>query len=122
MDFQQHPLRSRVLAELHARPFAPLSPPTRILHFAGPSKAPDAIERLRGWREELAANRLQAVEPPHGDWSAASGFELGQKIDVAIGMETSGSKVPFEKSRWAADNTIAIRGYELRAPDAKAEK
>jgi hypothetical protein len=42
--------------------------------------------------------------------------QLGQKIDVAIGMETSGSKVPFEKSRWAADNTIALRGYELRAP------
>jgi len=48
--------------------------------------------------------------------------QLGQKIDVAIGMETSGSKVPFEKAGWAADNTIAIRGYELRAPEAKSDK
>jgi uncharacterized membrane-anchored protein len=52
MDFQQHPLRSRVLAELHARPFAPLSPPTRILHFAflnegdNASAAAEALDRF----------------------------------------------------------------------------
>lgn len=41
---------------------------------------------------------------------------LGQKIDVAAGMECSGSKVPGEKSRWSADSTIILRGYELKAP------
>ena len=50
-----------------------------ILHLAGPPNAPDAIERIRGWRDELAANRLDVVEPPHGDWSAASGYELGPR-------------------------------------------
>jgi len=29
-----HPLRAAVLSEMHARPFAPLSPPCRVLHFA----------------------------------------------------------------------------------------
>ena len=35
----------------------------RILHVAGPQRAPDATERARGWRDELAAHRLAAVEP-----------------------------------------------------------
>jgi uncharacterized membrane-anchored protein len=29
-----HPLRAAVLAEVHARPFTPIEPPRRILHFA----------------------------------------------------------------------------------------
>jgi uncharacterized membrane-anchored protein len=29
-----HPLRERILAEVHARPFAPIEAPRRILHFA----------------------------------------------------------------------------------------
>ena len=59
---------------------------TRILHLAGPLRAPDAIERIRGWREELVGNRLEVIEPPHGDWSAASGYELGMRLDVEPGM------------------------------------
>jgi uncharacterized membrane-anchored protein len=33
-QFADHPLRARVLAEVHARPFVPVSAPKRILHFA----------------------------------------------------------------------------------------
>ncbi|WP_026606431.1 DUF3422 family protein [Methylocapsa acidiphila] len=32
--FTEHPLRDRVLAEVHARPFVPIEGPKRILHFA----------------------------------------------------------------------------------------
>ncbi|WP_374547888.1 DUF3422 family protein, partial [Rhodoblastus sp.] len=32
--FEQHPLRARILGELHARPTRPLDSPARILHFA----------------------------------------------------------------------------------------
>jgi DNA-binding LacI/PurR family transcriptional regulator len=56
---------------------------SRILHVAGPANATDAIERIRGWRDELAAHRLDAVEPMHGDWSAASGYDIGLALDVA---------------------------------------
>ena len=56
----------------------------RILHLAGPSTALDAIERVRGWRDELAAHRL-ASEPVVGDWTAASGYRLGLELDVAPG-------------------------------------
>lgn len=31
---REHPWRTRVLAELHARPFAPLKTPCRVLHYA----------------------------------------------------------------------------------------
>ena len=56
---------------------------SRILHVAGPLRSPDAIDRVRGWRDELAAHRLPAVDPVHGDWSPASGYDLGRSLDVA---------------------------------------
>ncbi len=59
---------------------------TRILHVAGPANAPDALERVRGWRDELAAHRLETVPPVHGDWSAASGHRLGSELDVRPDM------------------------------------
>jgi DNA-binding LacI/PurR family transcriptional regulator len=58
---------------------------TRILHVAGPPTALDAIERVRGWRDELAAHRLELAAPVFGDWSAESGYRLGLELDVAPG-------------------------------------
>ncbi|MES2092925.1 MAG: LacI family DNA-binding transcriptional regulator [Actinomycetota bacterium] len=55
----------------------------RILHLSGPSTAPDAIERLRGWRDELAASRLVAEEPGHGDWSPVTGYRYGSSLELA---------------------------------------
>ncbi|MFV0285888.1 MAG: LacI family DNA-binding transcriptional regulator [Demequina sp.] len=57
----------------------------RVLHLAGPAQASDATERERGWRDELAERRLEAVEPLRGDWSARSGYEVGERLDVAAG-------------------------------------
>ncbi|WP_166866087.1 MULTISPECIES: LacI family DNA-binding transcriptional regulator [unclassified Salinibacterium] len=58
---------------------------TRILHTAGPARNPDAVERERGWRDELSARRLEIIEPTRGDWSAASGFEVGTHLDIRPG-------------------------------------
>ena len=33
-QFRQHPLRGRLLAEMHARPFSPLTAPHRVIHLA----------------------------------------------------------------------------------------
>lgn len=64
MSLVHHPDRSRVLEELHARPFAPASTPYRALHFAFHVTAEEAeqdracVERLaaetkpRGWLED----------------------------------------------------------------------
>jgi DNA-binding LacI/PurR family transcriptional regulator len=58
----------------------------RILHIAGPRDALDAIERVRGWREELASHRLEIAIPEFGDWSAGSGHRIGTQLDVEPGM------------------------------------
>jgi len=58
---------------------------SRVLHLGGPRTALDAIERLRGWRDELAVHRFETVQPIFGDWSAASGHRLGAELDVRPG-------------------------------------
>lgn len=42
---------------------------------------------------------------------------LGQTIDLAVGMECD-SKAYVGKSRWAADSTLPIRGYQISDPPA----
>lgn len=51
-----------------------------IAHLAGPTFSPDAIERSRGWRDELAASNLVAQAPGVGDWSPASGYQFGKSL------------------------------------------
>jgi DNA-binding LacI/PurR family transcriptional regulator len=58
---------------------------TRSLHLGGPPHNPDTLERERGWRDELIAHHLDIVEPPHGDWSAESGYRLGPELGVEPG-------------------------------------
>jgi DNA-binding LacI/PurR family transcriptional regulator len=85
---------------------------TRILHLAGPNRAPDALERIRGWRDELAERRLQVVEPRHGDWSAASGHAIGREIDVE-----PGSAVFVANDHMAIGLLSALRERGLRVPE-----
>ena len=85
---------------------------TRILHLAGPPRAADAIERIRGWRDELAAHRLEVVEPRHGDWSAASGYELGRDLDVE-----PGTAVFVGNDHMAIGLFSALRERGLRVPE-----
>jgi DNA-binding LacI/PurR family transcriptional regulator len=51
-----------------------------VHHIAGPASTFDAHERIAGWR--LALQEVQAPEPAllAGDWSAASGYEIGNRI------------------------------------------
>ncbi|WEK12689.1 MAG: LacI family DNA-binding transcriptional regulator [Candidatus Microbacterium phytovorans] len=85
---------------------------TRILHLAGPPSNPDSLERLRGWRDELAARGLVAVDPPHGDWSAASGFQIGSSLDVG-----RGTAVFAANDHMAIGLVSALRTRGLRVPD-----
>lgn len=84
---------------------------TRIRHLAGPVRAPDALERIRGWRDELAERRLEIVEPAHGDWTAASGYRLG--LDLAI---EAGSAVFVSNDHMAIGLLSALRERGLDVP------
>ncbi|MCK6066297.1 MULTISPECIES: LacI family DNA-binding transcriptional regulator [Microbacterium] len=85
---------------------------SRILHVAGPPRNPDALERVRGWRDELAARRLVAEEPRNGDWSAASGYELGRELDLG-----SGTAVFVGNDHMAIGLLSALRGRGLSVPE-----
>ena len=53
---------------------------TAIAHLPGPPDWLDAAEREAGWRDEVAASRLQAGPVLAGDWSAASGYAAGRRL------------------------------------------
>jgi DNA-binding LacI/PurR family transcriptional regulator len=85
---------------------------TTILHLAGPPEYPDAIERVRGWRDELAANRLEVVDPLHGDWSPQSGYDLAGSLGVEPGMS-----VFVGNDHMAIGLLSALRDRGLRVPE-----
>ena len=85
---------------------------TRILHLAGPTRAPDALERIRGWRDELAERRLEIAEPRHGDWSAESGHRVGLELDIA-----PGSAVFVGNDHMSIGLLSALRERGLRVPE-----
>ena len=85
---------------------------TRILHLAGPATAPDAIERARGWSDELAAHRLELTEPAYGDWSAASGHRLASAWDVG-----PGTAIFVANDQMAIGVLSALRERGLRVPE-----
>lgn len=85
---------------------------TRILHVAGPSRAPDAIERVRGWRDELAARTLEMIEPRAGDWSAASGHRIGSDLEIE-----PGSAIFAANDHMSIGLLSALRERGLRVPE-----
>ena len=85
---------------------------THILHLAGPKNALDAIERSRGWRDELAAHRLDIAVPDVGDWSAASGYRLGSQLDIE-----PGSAVFVGNDHMSIGLLSALRERGLRVPE-----
>ncbi|WP_125129913.1 LacI family DNA-binding transcriptional regulator [Microbacterium sp. 10M-3C3] len=84
---------------------------TRILHIAGPPRNPDALERIRGWRDELAARGLVAAAPVHGDWSAASGADIGGSLPLE-----PGDAVFVANDHMAIGLLSALRGRGLDVP------
>ena len=84
----------------------------RVVHLAGPRNAPDATERIRGWRDELAEHRLEIATPVFGDWSAASGYRLGMELDIA-----PGDAVFAANDQMSIGLLFALRERGLGVPD-----
>jgi len=51
-----------------------------VVHLAGPQDWIDGRERVRGWRDELAAAGLSSGTPIDGDWSAERGYQVGREL------------------------------------------
>lgn len=85
---------------------------TRIAHLAGPARGADAIERVRGWRDELAERGLPAVDLVYGDWSAEAGYRIGREMDLEPGMAVFTSN-----DLMALGLMSALRERALSVPD-----
>lgn len=64
LDLTPHPLRARVLAELHARPFTPVPTPSRLLRFAFMGAGKTADEAVAALTAYITA---QGKPPPASD-------------------------------------------------------
>jgi len=51
-----------------------------VWHVAGPSDWIEAEDRVEGWRSTLKAAGARVPPPLRGDWSARSGYELGEQL------------------------------------------
>jgi DNA-binding LacI/PurR family transcriptional regulator len=51
-----------------------------VWHVAGPEDWLEAGERVRGWRAALKAAGARPPPMLRGDWSARSGYELGERL------------------------------------------
>ncbi|MEV6765016.1 LacI family DNA-binding transcriptional regulator [Streptomyces sp. NPDC051105] len=57
-----------------------------VHHLAGPQRWYAARDRLRGWREALAARGCDEPSVVEGDWSAASGYAAGRELAADPGV------------------------------------
>lgn len=60
--------------------------PETVFHIAGPRDWRQSDERILGWRRALESARAEVTVPLSGDWSAKSGYELGNIIAQVPGM------------------------------------
>jgi DNA-binding LacI/PurR family transcriptional regulator len=51
-----------------------------VYYVGGPDSTVDARERADGWRQALREAAAPVPEITHGDWSARSGYEAGQRL------------------------------------------
>ncbi len=85
---------------------------TRVAHVAGPASAADSVERVRGWRDELAGRGLPVVDLVYGDWTAAGGYRIGLEMDLEPGMAIFASN-----DLMALGLMSALRERSLSVPD-----
>ena len=101
-----------------------------VHHVAGPGSWLDARERVDGWRAALRAAGAPEPEVVSGDWSARSGYEIGQNLagmdevtavfcgndNMALGLVRAlterGRRVPDEVSVVGFDD-VPEAGYYL---------
>ncbi len=92
-----------------------------VHHVAGPSEWIESRQRAAGWREELAAAGIAAVDPIEGNWTAQSGYEAGLRLAadpevtaVFVGNDQMALGVlhAFHELNVAVPGDISIVGFD----------
>lgn len=84
-----------------------------IVHVSGPPSWFDANERVKGWRDALQRAGLPVPEVRIGDWSADSGYEIGQRL-VADGVPDA---VFCSNDLMALGLLSALAEHDVAVPD-----
>lgn len=74
-----------------------------IAHIAGPADSFAARQREEGWRSALTAAGLEVPAPVRGDWSAASGYAAGGRLDDATAVFVANDQMALGALRALAD-------------------
>ena len=83
----------------------------QVMHVAGPQHWEEARARLAGWSESVHAAGLRPLEPLLGDWTAASGYALGQVLgerqDVtAVFVANDHMAIGVLRALWEAGRSV----------------
>lgn len=103
MTLEPHPLRGAVLGEVHARPFAAISPPLRILHFAFMTDADLAARDRAAFGEFVAARGHRGPDPASKHYRVAFAdsvvrWEQHAEFTTYTWELTSHDKAPFARA------------------------
>jgi len=84
-----------------------------VHHVAGPASWLDAQERVEGWSQALRSAGAPQRGPLRGDWSARSGYELGNQIARMPGV----TAVFCANDQMALGLLRALSELAIRVPD-----
>jgi DNA-binding LacI/PurR family transcriptional regulator len=84
-----------------------------IVHVAGPADWSEAQDRESGWRAECARLGLETPEVLRGDWTAETGYVIGQRLAA----EGSATAVFSANDQTALGLLAAFRDAGVRVPE-----
>jgi DNA-binding LacI/PurR family transcriptional regulator len=92
-----------------------------VHHVRGPRRWIDADAREQGWRDELKARRVSPTRPLLGDWSARSGYQIGQRLASEAGLTAVfvandqmavGVLLALAEARVAVPGDVSVVGFD----------
>ena len=93
-----HPLRAAVLGEVHARPFTPLEPPRRLLHFAFDTSGEAAsVIPVAGWYPVVWLTGALSVSLAFANVLPIPGLDGGRVLLVLIEVARRGKRLSPER-------------------------
>ncbi len=85
-----------------------------VWHIAGPSDFLEARHRLGGWRATLEGEGAPVPAPLLGDWSARSGYTLGQRL----GADPAVTAIFVANDQMALGVLLALREAQREVPES----